>query len=195
MKDWIGNTNSAFTCNGASNHSEQEREENDFYATDPKAVEMLLELEDFSRFILEPACGMGHISKVLENKGYEVTSYDLVDRGYGSQSDFFKYDGKWYGDIITNPPYKYGKEFVEKALEVIENGNKVAMFLKLTFLESKTRRELFEKYPPKVIYVSSGRIGCAKNGKFEKYSQRAIAYAWYIWEKGFKGEPTVRWFN
>ena len=197
MKDWIGNTKSAFTCNGASNHSEQEREENDFYATDPKAVEMLLELEDFNRFIWEPACGKGHISKVLERQGYVVISSDIVDRGYewGYKSDFLKYDGKWYGDIITNPPYKYGKEFVEKALEVIDNGSKVAMFLKLTFLESKTRRELFEKYPPKVIYVSSGRISCAKNGEFEKYSQRAIAYAWFIWEKGFKGEPTVRWFN
>ena len=64
-------------------------------------------------------------------------------------------------DIITNPPYKIAKEFVEHALEVITEGHKVAMFLKLTFLESKKRRELFEKYPPKVIYVSSSRLQCA----------------------------------
>ena len=46
-------------------------------------------------------------------------------------------------------------------------GTKVAMFLKLTFLESKARRELFERYPPKVVYVSSSRLQCAKNGDFE----------------------------
>lgn len=102
------------------------------------------------------------------------------------------------GDIITNPPYKFAKEFVEKAIDLIPEGNKIAMFLKLQFLEGKSRRLLFEKYPPKIIYVSSGRINCCKNGNFEKYARKnssAIAYAWYIWEKGYKGEPVVRWFN
>lgn len=197
MKDWTGNNKTPFVCNGASNHSEEEREENDFYATDPRAVEMLLELEEFSNSIWEPACGKGHISKVLENHGYIVVSSDIIDRGYewGYKLDLLKYAGRWDGDIITNPPYKYAKEFVEKALEVVTYGHKVAMFLKLTFLESRKRRELFAKNPPKTIYVSSGRLGCAKNGEFEKYSQRAIAYAWFVWEKGFKGEPIVRWFN
>lgn len=199
MKDWIGNTKAAFTCNGASNHSEQEREENDFYATDPKAVELLLEFETFDKNIWECACGLGHLSEVLKEHGHNVFSTDLIKRGYEDCClDFLNFDGKWNGDIITNPPYKYAKEFVEKALEVVKKGSKVAMFLKLTFLESKKRRELFDKHPPKVIYVSSSRLQCAKNGDFEKYEKgigTAVAYAWYIWEKGFKGEPTVRWFN
>lgn len=199
MKDWNGNSRSVFTCNGASNYSEQEREENDFYATDPKAVEMLLELEDFNKLIWEPACGKGHISKVLKKRGHNVISTDLIERGYEDyRRDFLKFNGRWDGDIITNPPYKYAKEFVEKALEIIDDGFKVAMFLKLTFLESKKRRELFDKYPPKTIYVSSSRLQCAKNGEFEKYKNgvgTAIAYAWFVWEKGYKGDPVVRWFN
>lgn len=204
MKDWIGNNKAAFTCNGASNHSEQEREENDFYATEPKAVEMLLELEDFNNLIWEPACGKGHISEVLKRKGYKVISSDIVDRGYEGTMIIDFMDCTWakvathFGDIITNPPYKYAKEFVENTLELIDDGFKVAMFLKLTFLESKKRRELFDKYPPKTIYVSSSRLQCAKNGEFEKYKNgvgTAIAYAWFVWEKGYKGEPVVRWFN
>ena len=59
-----------------------------------------------------------------------------------------QYNGIFNGDIITNPPYKYAKEFVEKALEVIPKGNKVAMFLKLQFLEGKARRKMFETSPP-----------------------------------------------
>ena len=59
-------------------------------------------------------------------------------------------------DIITNPPYKYAKEFVLKALDILHFGCRCYMFLKLTFLEGKTRyNELFKKFPPKSIYVFS----------------------------------------
>lgn len=84
---------------------------------------------------------------------------------------------------------------MERALESIPVGNKVAMFLKLTFLESKSRKEMFLKYPPKTIYVSSSRLQCAKNGEFDKYTQTAVAYAWYVWEKGYIGDPVVKWIN
>lgn len=196
MKDWIGNSSTPFACNGASNHSKQEREKNDFYATNPKAIEMLLNFEKFDKNIWECACGTGNLSRVLKEHEYNVNSTDLIDRGYQDYClDFLKFKGKWNGDIITNPPYKYAKEFVFKAMEIIPNGKKVAMFLKLTFLESFGRKELFDKYPPKYLYVSRGRLGCARNGDFVNNSTSAVAYAWYIWEKGYKGEPKVRWFN
>lgn len=99
------------------------------------------------------------------------------------------------GDIITNPPYKYAREFVEHALEIIPDGRKVAMFLKIQFLETKGRRELFEKYPPKTVYVASGRLACAKNGEFGRYSRRAMCYAWYVWEKGYHGDTVLKWIN
>ena len=54
MKDWIGNSYSNYVCNGASNHSDGKRETNDFYATEPKAVEMLLEREKFSDSVPSP---------------------------------------------------------------------------------------------------------------------------------------------
>lgn len=196
MKDWVGNSSSPFACNGASNYSKQEREKNDFYATDPKAIEMLLNFEKFDKNIWECACGTGNLSRVLKEQEYNVISTDLIDREYQDYClDFLKFKGKWNGDIITNPPYKYAKEFVFKAMEIIPNGKKVAMFLKLTFLESFGRKELFDKYPPKYLYVSRGRSGCARNGDFVNSHTSAVAYAWYIWEKGYKGEPKVRWFN
>lgn len=37
-----------FATLGSSNHVPEEREAFDYYATDPKAVEMLLELEQFA---------------------------------------------------------------------------------------------------------------------------------------------------
>ena len=123
-------------------------------------------------------------------------SRDLVDRGYGEVADFLAIDNlEWDGNIVTNPPYKYAQEFVEKALSIIHKGKKVAMFLKLTFLEGKARRTLFRSTPPIRVWVSSSRLKCAMNGDFEAYGSSAAAYAWFVWEKGYKGETTVKWFN
>lgn len=198
-KDWVGNSNSIYKTLGASNHTDKERQSEDFYATEPRAAELLLELEDFNENIWECACGEGDLAKVFVEHGHNVKSTDLIDRGYGEgEVDFLQCTEVFDGDIITNPPYKYAKEFVEKALELVPEGHKVAMFLKLQFLEGKARRELFEKYPPKTVYVASGRLLCAKNGDFEGMKAgggSAVAYCWYCWTKGFKGAPTIKWFN
>lgn len=190
MADWVGDA-SYRNCNLRS----REAAPNDYYATEPRATELLLELEEFNHKIWEPACGEGHISKVLEANGYDVLSTDLIDRGYGlGEIDFLaaeKDDSVF--DIITNPPYKYAKEFVEKALELVPEGNKVAMFLKLTFLEGKGRRDLFLENPPLRVYVASARLQCGKNGVFE--GSRMAAYAWFIWQKGHQGPCELRWFN
>lgn len=199
VKDWTSDTKALHVMLGSGVRSNEEREDNDFYATDPKALELLLDIEEFDPFIWECACGKGHLSEVLKKRGYIVKSTDLIDRGYGEGGvDFLQTNEIHNGDIITNPPYKYAQQFVEHALELIPEGNRVAMFLKLTFLESQNRRKLFDRYPPEYIYVSSSRLRCAMDGEFEKYKQSggtAIAYTWFIWRKGFKGEPRVRWFN
>lgn len=196
MKDWIGNKEGIFRTIGASNHSACEREGNDYYATEPKATEWLMRLELFKGPILEPSCGEGHISKVLILHGYNVVSRDLIDRGYGEIADFLSIDNtEWNGDIITNPPYKYGLEFVEKALNIIPNGYKVAMFLKLQFLEGKHRRLMFDVTPPKRIWVSTSRLKCAINGSFEKMNGSAASYGWFVWEKGYHGDTVIKWFN
>ncbi len=199
MKDWTGDKNSIFKTLGASNHTDKERQKHDYYATEPRAIELLLEVEEFSDHIWECACGEGHLSKVLVERGYNVRSTDLIDRGYGEGGvDFLTQSEPFDGDIITNPPYKYASEFVYKALDLIPEGRKVAMFLKLQFLEGKKRKELFLKHPPKVIYVSSSRLLCAKNGEFEQMRTgggSAVAYAWFVWVKGFKGDTIVKWIN
>ena len=186
-----------FKTLGSSNHTPDERAQFDYYSTDPQAVEMLLALETFAPVIWEPACGEGHISNVLAAHGYEVISTDLIYRGFGEPEpmDFLTETfPEFEGDIITNPPYSAGLEFVERALETVRPGGKVAMFLKVQFLEGKRRGELFSKTPPRTVYISRSRLACAKNGDFS-HTESAIAYAWYVWEKGFIGDPVIKWFN
>lgn len=181
---------------GASNHSKEIREENDYYATEPRAVKLLLDEETFNANIWECACGELHISNVLNEYGYNVRNSDLIKRIENiEQLDFLQSTEQWHGDIITNPPYKYAQEFVEKSIDLIEYGNKVAMLLRLQFLEGKRRKGLFKKYPPKYVYVFSGRVNCAKNGDFITYNSSALSYAWFVWEKSYKGETIIRWIN
>lgn len=190
-----GGGDSMFKVIGASNHCSESRQQDDFYATQPEAVEMLCDMEQFSEKVWEPCCGQGHISKVLESRGYDVRSTDLCDRGYGEGGvDFLSVNEVGIdSDIVTNPPYSHAQQFVEKALGCVADGHKVVMFLKLTFAEGKARKSLFERFPPKTVYVSSSRLECGKNGEFGAGS--AVAYAWWVWQKGYVGETTMRWFN
>ena len=197
-KDWTGNSKTTFAQLGASNHSLNDREINDYYATDPNSLKIFLKALERDNIklhhnIWECACGQGHLSNVLINNNYEVYSSDLINRGYGEVKDFLKCNDLFEGDILTNPPYKYAKEFVEKALQITRTGTYTVMFLKIQFLEGKERRKLFDKYPPKYIYVNSSRQTCYINGDMTKKMSSASCYCWYIWEKGYKGESTIRW--
>ena len=191
-----GKFNQAARIIGTQTETSLPRAENDFYATDPIAIKELMKIEKLCYDIWEPACGMGHLAEPLVKAGYHVTATDLIDRGYGNGGvDFLKQTGFIFcGDIITNPPYKLAEEFVRHGLEIIPEGHKLCLFMKLTFLEGKKRQELFKEHPPKRVWVSSSRINCATNGNFEGTSSM-MAQAWYIWEKGYQGPTTLGWFN
>lgn len=201
-KDWIGNSNSVWKTLGASNHTNEERQNEDYYATDPIAAELLLQIEELDKNIpiWECSSGENHLANVFKKHGYIVRTSDLVKRTETTEQLDFLSDEvtDWHGNIITNPPYKFAVQFIEKAMDIIHEGDKCIMFLKLQFLEGKSRKKLFEKYPPKTIYVSSSRILCAKNGDFQKMIDgggSCVAYAWYVWQKNYKGDTIVKWFN
>lgn len=176
-----------------------DREENDFYATHPHAIEIFLDKLEQDNVVLhnkiwECSCGQGHISEVLKKYGYTVKSSDLIDRGYGEVQDFLTTTNKNLKmDIFTNPPFKFAKEFVYKAIETIAHGYFLGLFLDVSFLESKTRKKIFETIPPKYIYIYSTRQLCSKNADFKNLKCRSKFYIWIIWEKGYKGETITRW--
>jgi hypothetical protein len=221
-KDWTGNKAAVFVCNGATGHAKEDREINDYYATDPVAGEWLLKIEPQLNNIWESACGEGHLAEVFRKAGKLKIISDLIDRGYHPEGigksfgkDFLQMNKVWKGDIVTNPPYCSSVDWARHSLEVIEDGHYSALFMKLTFLEGKERKKFFTEYPPIRVWVSSSRIPCAKNGEFYKpkkdkngeivYNEKgesimikessAACYAWFIWQKGYKGPTEVKWFN
>lgn len=176
-RDWKGNANAVFKTLGASNHSLSEREERDFYATDPASVRALMDEEDFCRHIWEPACGLGHISKtIMEDNRYWVYESDIVQRIPCSRLDFLSYRGPHREcDIITNPPYSKAFEFVVKALDVVTAGHKVAMLLRIQFLEGLERRKLFDLYPPHSGVCVHQETGVCKEWRFSQVRKRQRA--------------------
>lgn len=181
------------------------RVENDFYATNPVAVGKLLAKYDFNgTTMLEPCVGMGHIAYTVSaiyhhSKNIEVTALDIVDRGYPDTivQNFLTWEtDKKFEMIISNPPYSLGKEFIEKGMELLTENGQMAMFLKIQFLEGAKRKELFEKYPPKYIYVFRNRMATFNNGEpldpNGKKWATTMCHAWFVWEKGSTSEPIVR---
>ena len=96
---------------GASSHSAEERQKDDFYATDPRSLDLFLEsiaddgIELHSQ-LWECACGDGALASRLKEKGHHVLATDKIYRGYPENLihtlDFTKNDFKFEGDIITN---------------------------------------------------------------------------------------------
>ena len=167
------------------------RPKDDFYPTPRSATEALLGVETFKGTIWEPACGDGAICRVLEERGHDVFGTDLFDRGYGRAGiDFLRDDSIRADNIVTNPPYVLARPFVEQALR--RSDRKVAMLLKLVFLEGERRRRFFEATPLARVWVFSKRLQLTRNGRTYENSGM-IAFAWFVWEHGHKGPPTLGW--
>lgn len=194
-KDWSGNSVAYVTTAGFANNRKGDREQHDYYATEPLATKFLLSLDTFSN-VWECASGGGHMCDVLKEAEVLAKASDKYpQRDDIEELDFLTEGNEWDGDIITNPPYKYAGDFIKKALERIPDGRKVAMFLPIRYLSSKSRRKIFEEYPPYKVWVSSSRLKCAMNGDFENMTGSAVDYCWIIWHKGYQGETKLGWFN
>lgn len=180
---------------GASNHSDAERSKLDYYGTDPRSTKALLQVETFNHNIWEPCAGHHLIANVLKENGYEVKTTDIADYGFGDElSNFLEFNGAFAGDIVTNPPYGLSTDFAIKALEVVKPGAKVAMFLRTLFLEGESRyNKLFKENPPKYVYIFINRQTSSKVDDFSVGS--AVSYSWFVWEKGFNGEPTIKFIK
>jgi hypothetical protein len=128
----------------------------EFYPTPPEATLALLSAETFDGTIWEPACGEGHIAKVLANAGYQVTSTDLVDYGFGEPNrDFLAERKPLAKHIITNPPYGRGlaDAFAKHAIQLTrETCGTVAMLMNLSGLCHPLRHDFYTCQQPAVVY-------------------------------------------
>lgn len=182
------------------------RAANDWYQDQPEATEALLRAERFSGLSWDPACGIGTIPKVLHKAGLDAIGSDIVDRGYRefacSPIDFLKCSASAVttdriDNIVSNPPYKLARAFVECAL--VMASHKVAMLLPLTFLEGQLRAHWLQQTPLARVHVFPWRISMPPGdllaaGKVKPTGGKN-AYAWFVWTQDWRGPPQVHFLQ
>jgi hypothetical protein len=142
--------------------------------------------------VLEPACGNGAITRVLEDYGFaEVESYDLAEG-----TDFLN-ETLPVAQIITNPPYSLAYEFIQHAKKIATE--RFCFLLPLSYLHGKKRFDNIWKdkeYALKSVYVFTRypMLGepLREDGKFHT---GMIVYSWMCWERAWYGKPTIDWLD
>lgn len=192
--------------NIAGGNPKMGRVEGDFYATNPRDTLNFLKVLEKDGIkiggssMLEPCAGAGHITEAVEkyHPDMRVDSYDINPRAsYIKPLNYLDCypDEDMYDLTLTNPPFKHAREMIDKSLEVSKKY--VMMFLKIQFLEGVARKEWFDTVPLKYVYVYSYRATPWRNGqstnKDGKKWANTMAFGWFIFEKGYQGEPIIRW--
>lgn len=171
----------------------------DDFPTPPWATRALLEHvlsreEDFrSQTCLEPACGAGHMVKVLKEYFSEVVCSDAYDYSYAPVRDFltYPYPDELVDWVVTNPPFRLAEEFIIRALEIARRG--VAILARTVFLESVGRHErIFLDRPPAKFAQFVERVPMVR-GRLDQKASTATGYAWLVWEKGTPNLPRLMW--
>jgi hypothetical protein len=171
----------------------------DDFPTPPWATRGFMEhvLTDFGPFkkqsCLEPACGAGHMSKVLEEYFGAVRSSDAYKYGYGSVRNYLEipYEANAVDWVITNPPFRLAEDFVHRSLVVARRG--VAVLVRTVFIESVGRyRNLFENTPPTICAQYTERVPMVK-GRLDRKASTATGYAWLVWKKPVAGSTQLTW--
>jgi hypothetical protein len=171
----------------------------DDFPTPPWATRALIEhvLDDSislrSLRCLEPACGAGHMAKVLKEYFGEVHCADAHDYGYAPIRDFLTspYRENEFDWVITNPPFRLAEGFVLKALNAARMG--VAILARTVFLESVGRYEsIYKTCPPSKFAQFVERVPMVK-GRLDIKATTATGYAWFVWEKGKTLCPRLMW--
>jgi len=179
-------------------HSHEDRGLDEYYTPAPAILSLIdLEREHIPRVVLEPACGAGNIVIPLRAAGYRVVASDIT---YGrcpemiGGVDFLAADGvKSAPGVVTNPPFRIAREFIERCLEVSPY---TACLLPLGFLAGTRRRPWHETSPLARVWVSSRRLPMMhREGWDGPKASSAVDFAWFIWSRGHIGEPAIRWFD
>lgn len=142
---------------------------------------------------LEPACGRGYMSRPLQGYFKSVKSADAFDYGFGDVRDFltYPYETDAVDWVVTNPPFRLAEEFILRGMRVARKG--VAILARTVFLESIGRYEnIFLNSPPSKFAQFTERVPMVK-GRVDPKASTATGYAWFVWEKGYNGEPRLMW--
>ena len=200
-------------------HSATERAKDDFYQSSPEIANALFEcvkagikgnkvyaagLEN--TVVIDSSAGTGVLLEPFKKVCWYQIGYDIADRGCENVriQDWFSVDMRelakeiWFDRhpkiIVQNPPFKLALEFVQHGLELLNKGELLFSLHRIQFLESRERfAKLYgNKQKPKYVFVFANRVTCVAPDVPNK-GQGAMCYAWFMWQKGFRGNTQIKW--
>lgn len=153
-----------------------ERPEDDFYPTPKWCLDGLFNIIDLGALELlgynffEPCKGSGAIYDYFRQ---DLSDYCSLHEGKDYLKITYEHDPNKV--IITNPPFNIARQFLEKSLS---EADVVIYLLRLNFLGSGERFELFTTNAPDRAVVLSDRPSFTPDGKTDNSD-----YAFFIWDK------------
>lgn len=147
--------------------------------------------------IYDPCCGSGCIVETLKSYGFknvlssDISSEDFID---GKKDiNVYNLENNICDTIITRPPFS----------EMVQNGmlqeffriskRKVILLLDINYLSSLRRKEMLENSPLKCVYINSQRVVLKRHGDIKPKTRSSTMYVWCIWDKTYRGKPTLGW--
>lgn len=177
------------------------RHPDDWYVEEPWVDRRLFEYERFEGSLCDPACGLGRIVEAAQRGGVkDAWGQDKVYRStYCDRVSDFLHDQltrRRPDNIVSNPPYKFSREFVVRARDIASR--EVAMLLPLRWISGDRRSRWLEETRPRRVLILTPRPSMppgpvilarlpVRGGKTD--------FAWYIWERGYNGEPEFGWLR
>lgn len=171
-----------------------QRKKSDAYFTPYCLTRLFLDTKELdpSLSTLEPMCGEGAITKVLDEYNFDnVYSYDIIEG-----CDFLNEETQ-YSQIITNPAFSIAYETILKCKEIATE--RFALLLPLSYLHGQQRYEniwLDKGYPLKKVYVFTRYPMLGDPLRTDGKVRTGMAvFCWMVWEKNYNGASTIDWLN
>jgi len=183
---------------GNARSSGYERQAQDWYREPRRAIDALLDVENFECGIWDPACGAGNIVQAALDRKIPAIGYDIVDRGFPGTHvyDFLGLcsDGGAETNmaIVTNPPFNLAVEFALHALTLTRE--KVCILQRTTWLEGERRyRTLFSKGHLMRVWQFRSRISMPPGDSDAEPKGGSVSFAWFVFSRAHNGSFTGGW--
>lgn len=171
-----------------------QREEHEHYVEPEWCSKRLFEEEKFEGTIWDPACGFGRIPEAAKAAGYDALASDVTNRGYNlvEPIDFFRFT-TGHENIVSNPPFDKFQGFVAHALSLASR--KVAM---IWLVRTLPAARWLQDTPLARILLLTPRPSMPPGhviARGEKPGGGKQDFCWLIWDKNYRGTPTIGWLK
>ena len=171
-----------------------DRDDDDFYVEPAWCSERLFAVEPFAGLIWDPAAGSGTIPRAARAAGLSNFASDIADHGCGPRQDFLTASAPAEAfDVVTNPPFRLARAFVERALTL--GARKTAVVFPTSRLNAA---RWLEPLPLAKIYLLTPRPSMPPGeviARGERPGGGRMDFAWLVFSHGHSAPPELRWLH